>query len=100
MTGHFKSFVAPMMNATIFDSMPNDLQQIIIEESISAGKYMTKLTIEGEEERIKQLQAEGITFVRASEIDIPAFQKATAPTYNAFPDWSDGLYETVQSILK
>jgi len=100
MTGHFKSFVAPMMNATIFDSMPNDLQQIIIEESISAGKYMTKLTIEGEEERIKQLQAEGITFVRASEIDIPAFQKATAPTYNAFPEWSDGLYETVQSILK
>ena len=100
MTGHFKSFVAPMMNAKIFDSMPNDLQQIIIEESISAGKYMTKLTIEGEEERIKQLQAEGITFVRASEIDIPAFQKATAPTYNAFPEWSDGLYETVQSILK
>ena len=100
MTGHFKSFVAPMMNATIFDSMPNDLQQIIIEESISAGKYMTKLTLEGEEERIEQLEAEGITFIRANEIDIPAFQKATAPTYNAFPEWSEGLYETVQNILK
>ena len=71
-----------------------------MEESINAGKYLTKLTLEGEEERIKQLEAEGITFIRASEIDIPAFQKATAPTYNAFPEWSDGLYETVQSILK
>jgi len=100
MTGHFKSFVAPMMNAKIFDSMPNDLQQIIMEESISAGKYMTKLTLEGEEERIEQLEAEGITFIRANEIDIPAFQKATAPTYNAFPEWSEGLYETVQNILK
>ena len=100
MTGHFKSFVAPMMNATIFDSMPNDLQQIIMEESISAGKYMTKLTLEGEEERIEQLEAEGITFIRANEIDIPAFQKATAPTYNAFPEWTEGLYETVQNILK
>jgi tripartite ATP-independent transporter DctP family solute receptor len=100
MTGHFKAFVAPMMNAKIFDSMPNDLQQIIMEESINAGKYLTKLTLEGEEERIKQLEAEGITFVRSSEIDIPAFQKATAPTYNAFPEWSEGLYETVQSILK
>jgi len=100
MTGHFKAFVAPVMNAEIFDSMPSDLQQIIMEESINAGKYLTKLTLEGEEDRIKQLEAEGITFIRSSEIDIPAFQKATAPTYNAFPEWSDGLYETVQSIIK
>ena len=100
MTGHFKSFVAPMMNAQVFDSMPWDLQKIIMEESVNAGKFLTKLTLEGEEERIKQLEAEGITFIRSSEIDIPAFQEATSPTYNAFPEWSDGLYETVQSILK
>ena len=88
MTGHFKAFVAPMMNVEIFDSMPEDLQNIIIEESINSGKYMTKLIIEGEEKLIQDLQNnEGVTFVRASEIDISAFQDATAPTYDVFPEW-------------
>jgi tripartite ATP-independent transporter DctP family solute receptor len=101
MTGHFKAFVAPMMNAEIFDSMPENLQNIIIEESINSGKYMTKLIIEGEEKLIQDLQNnEGVTFVRASEIDISAFQDATAPTYDVFPEWSDGLYERVSAILK
>ena len=80
--------------------MPKDLQDIINEESINAGKYLTKLTLEGEEGLIKQLESEGVTFVRASEIDMSAFQDATAPTYDAFPDWSDGLFERVSAILK
>ncbi len=100
MTGHFKAFVAPMMNAKIFDSMPEDLRNIIVEESINAGKYLTKLTLEGEETLIKQLESEGVTFVRANEIDMAAFQDATAPTYDAFPEWSDGLFEKVSAILK
>tara|TARA_Y100000590_G_scaffold331720_1_gene376942 strand:+ start:82 stop:1116 length:1035 start_codon:yes stop_codon:yes gene_type:complete len=100
MTGHFKAFVAPIINAKIFDGMPSDLQNIILEESINAGKYLTKLTLEGEEGLIKQLEAEGVSFVRASEIDMAAFQDATAPTYNAFPEWSDGLHERVSAILK
>ena len=100
MTGHFKAFVAPIINAKIFDGMPSDLQNIILEESINAGKYLTKLTLEGEEGLIKQLEAEGVSFVRASEIDMTAFQDATAPTYNAFPEWSDGLHERVSAILK
>ena len=29
-----------------------------------------------------------------------AFQDATAPTYDAFPEWSDGLFERVSEILK
>jgi tripartite ATP-independent transporter DctP family solute receptor len=101
MTGHFKAFVAPMMNAEIFDSMPKDLQKIIVEESINSGKYMTKLILEGEEKLIQNLETnEGVTFVRASEIDMGAFQDSTAPTYDAFPEWSDGLYERVSAILK
>ena len=69
-------------------------------ESINAGKYLTKLTLEGEEGLIKQLQSEGVSFVRASEIDMAAFQDATALTYDAFPEWSDGLFERVSEILK
>lgn len=100
MTGHFKAFVAPIMNAKVFDSMPDDLQNIIMEESINAGKYLTKLTLEGEEDLIKQLESEGVSFVRASDIDMVAFQDATAPTYDAFPEWSDGLFDRVSAILK
>ena len=100
MTGHFKAFVAPIINANVFNDMPKDLQNIIVEESINAGKYLTKLTLEGEEGLIKQLQSEGVSFVRAEDIDMAAFQDATAPTYDAFPEWSDGLFERVSEILK
>ena len=100
MTGHFKAFVAPIINANVFNDMPKDLQNIIVEESINAGKYLTKLTLEGEEGLIKQLQSEGVSFVRAKDIDMAAFQDATAPTYDAFPEWSDGLFERVSEILK
>ena len=58
------------------------------------------MTLEGEEDLIKQLESEGVSFVRASDIDMAAFQDATAPTYDAFPEWSDGLFDRVSAILK
>ncbi len=35
-----------------------------------------------------------------TDIDIPAFQKATASVYTAFPKWTPGLRETVLANLK
>ena len=71
MTGHFKAFVAPMMNAKIFDSMPSDLQQIIMEESINAGKANNAKTVAVKIPHIvKGIRIKVIPRVRACKIVI------------------------------
>jgi tripartite ATP-independent transporter DctP family solute receptor len=97
LTGHFKGFTGLMMNANVFASLPPDIQTIFNEEAVQAGVFMTDLMLNSEEDWIKKLEAEGVTFNR--DVDIPAFQKATAVVYTKFPKWSDGLYDKVRAIL-
>lgn len=97
LTGHFKGFTGLMMNADAFAALPEDIQTIMSEEAEATGAYMTDLMLNSEEEWIAKLEAEGVTFNR--DVDIAAFQEATAEVYTKFPNWSDGLYEQVRSIL-
>ncbi len=97
LTGHFKGFTGLMMNADVFASMPSDIQSIMAEEAVATGAFMTDLMLNSQEDWIAKLQAEGVTFNR--DVDVAAFQAATADVYTKFPDWSKGLYEQVRSIL-
>ncbi len=97
LTGHFKGFTGLVMNADYFASLPQDIQDILSEEAVNAGVFMTDLMLNSEEEWIRKLEAEGVRFNR--DVDIEAFQEATASVYRQFPDWSDGLHEEVRSIL-
>ncbi|SHH13868.1 C4-dicarboxylate TRAP transporter substrate-binding protein [Cognatishimia maritima] len=97
LTGHFKGFTGLMMNSDVFGAMPQDIQDIINDEAVKAGGFMTDLMLGSEEEWIAKLEAEGVTFNR--DVDIAAFQAATADVYTKFPDWSEGLYDQVRAIL-
>lgn len=97
LTGHFKGFTGLMMNADIFASLPEDIQMIMNDEAVKTGGFMTDLMLNSQEEWIKKLEAEGVTFNR--DVDVAAFQAITADVYTKFPDWSDGLYEEVRTIL-
>ena len=97
LTGHFKGFTGLIMNADLFASLPEDIAAVIAEEAEAAGPYMTDLMLDSEEEWIAKLEAEGVSFVR--DVDVAAFQEATADVYTKFPDWSGGLYEDVRAIL-
>lgn len=97
LTAHFRGFTGLMMNADVFATLPEDIQAIMAEEATSTGAFMTDLMLNSEEEWITLLEAEGVTFNR--DVDLAAFQAATADVYNQFPDWSDDLYEQVRAIL-
>ncbi|MBY6160258.1 C4-dicarboxylate TRAP transporter substrate-binding protein [Mameliella alba] len=97
LTGHFKGFTGLMMSAELYAALPEDVQQALNEEAIAAGVFMTDLMLNSEEEWIAKLEAEGVTFNR--DVDIAAFQAATAGVYTKFPDWSEGLYDRVRAIL-
>lgn len=98
MTGHFTAFVMWPMNAGYFNRLPKDVQQVLLEEGRKAGEYMTKLTLEQQQSFVDRFKQAGVTFV--NDVDVPAFQKATASVYKAFPKWSPGLHEQVSEILR
>lgn len=97
MTGHFKGFTGLMINADYFASLPEDIRKTLEEEAVAAGVFMTDLMLNSEEEWIKKLEAEGVTFNR--DVDVKAFQEATTSVYTKFPKWSKGLHAKVRKIL-
>jgi len=98
LTGHFTAFVMWPINATFFNKLPKDVQQVLMEEGQKAGAEMTRLTLASQDEYLAKFKAAGVTIV--SDVDVPAFQKSTASVYKAFPKWTPGLRETVLANLK
>ena len=97
MTGHFYSWIGLMMNKDVFAGMPEDLQEILLTASIDAGDFMTELVQSKQDELIATLEGQGVTFV--TDVDRAGMREATQSVYEAFPEWTDGLYGTVRAIL-
>jgi tripartite ATP-independent transporter DctP family solute receptor len=97
LTGHFTAFAHFTMSEDFFQSLPEDLQTIMLEEGKRAGEEMTRLTLEKQDEYIGLFEDAGVTIVE--DVDIPAFQDATASVYEAFPQWTPGLHAKIQAIL-
>jgi tripartite ATP-independent transporter DctP family solute receptor len=97
MTGHFTAIVTWPMNNNYFNRLPKDVQTILLEEGAKAKEEMTRLTLELDKDYMAKFKQAGVTFVE--DVDLAAFQKATAPVYNAFPKWTPGLHQTVTKIL-
>ncbi|KHJ54091.1 hypothetical protein LA66_11460 [Aureimonas altamirensis] len=97
MTRHFSAYLGLVMNERTFDGLDPDLQQILVEEAEAAGRMMTETTIANDEKLIEDLRQSGVEII--DDVDIDAFRQATAKVYEAFPDWSPGIYEEVRKVL-
>jgi tripartite ATP-independent transporter DctP family solute receptor len=97
LTKHMVNWNPVIVNDAAFHAMPEDLQQIVIEEAINAGDLVTKLKRESDEEIVGKLRDMGIEVVE--DIDQEAFVEASAAAYDAFPDWTPGLRDTVRAAL-
>lgn len=98
LTGHFTAFVMWPMNINYFNKLPADVQRVLLEEGRKAGDEMTRLTLALESDYIAKFKAAGVNFVQ--DVDLVAFQKATAGVYKAFPKWTPGLHDTVMAALR
>ncbi len=97
MTGHFTAIVTWPMNNNFFNRLPKDVQTVLLEEGAKAKEEMTKLTLDLDKEYVAKFRQAGVTFVE--DVDLAAFQQATAPVYKAFPKWTPGLHGKVMKIL-
>lgn len=97
LTSHFIAWVNFVMSESFFDSLPQDLQALLLEEGRKAGEEMTRLTLEKQDEYLARFKEAGVTVVE--DVDIPAFQAATESVYSAFPQWTPGLHQKIRAIL-
>ncbi|MBP1934451.1 C4-dicarboxylate TRAP transporter substrate-binding protein [Ammoniphilus resinae] len=98
MTGHFKALTGFVIGADYFNSLPADIQQILVEEFQKFGEEESKAAIEQTAEWKTKLEEQGVKFVE--DVDVDAFREATKVVYTKFDQWSPGLYDTIQELLK
>jgi TRAP-type C4-dicarboxylate transport system substrate-binding protein len=95
-TGHFKAISGHVIGGQFFQSLPKDVQQVLVEEIKRGGEMMSRMTIEKQEEYKRKFAEEGVTFVKA---DVEAYKGATRPFYKRFPEWPPDIYDQVQEVI-
>ena len=74
--------VTGLIGASVwFDKLPKDLQQVIMEESLKAGDYASKLTKEQMVQVEKDIQTKGMT---VTELDLAPFKANMQAVYDKF----------------
>lgn len=85
LTGHFILNTALVTSEEWYQSLPEDYRKILTEESLAAGDYATRLTIEQEKQLEEDMTKAGMTVVR---VDTKPFKDASASVYKAM-GWED-----------
>lgn len=97
-TGHFRPFVGMVMGRKYWERLPENVRTILLQEGESWGDVLTDLTVSAEQNQREFLKSQGVQIVE--DIDYPSLREATQSVYTANPDWSPGLYDRIQRILK
>ena len=91
-TGHFQLMTGLVCGKKFFDSLPEDLQVILLEEAEKAGDYATEMTASKLSEYEEMMKGQGVTFL---DVDIAPFKAAVEPVYEKL-----GLTEARKRVLE
>ncbi|MBN1498912.1 MAG: C4-dicarboxylate TRAP transporter substrate-binding protein [Spirochaetes bacterium] len=92
LTGHFQLNTGLVTSEKWFDSLPAEYQKILLEESVKAGDYASKLTLDGLKQYQKNMEAAGVTF---HKVDLKPFIDASQKVYK-----DNNLFELKAQIDK
>lgn len=96
-TNHQLMFTAWVTSTGFFDKLPPDLQAILIEEGKVSAKNLTKATLEQDDQFAKLLEKAGVTLV--TDINVAAFQKASAGVYEKLPNLTPGFVAKARAAM-
>ena len=87
-----------LMNGEKFNSLPADIQEILVEKGQEYAVRQREISQEMEVEHIKALKDQGVTIVEAGEIDLEAFKKSVEPVYEKYASNFGDLVERIQAV--
>jgi TRAP-type C4-dicarboxylate transport system substrate-binding protein len=94
LTGHFNLFTGWVISEATFKGLSEGDRAILLEEFRKGGQELSKLSEDKAAEIRKEFEAAGVVF---HEADVEAYRAATAGFYASFPQWPEGLLETVRA---
>lgn len=98
LTRHFLGVCGIYINKDVFDSIPKEYQDIIVEEFTKNGEEMTEKVKNNYESQKKALEDDhGIKF---NDVDSEAFQKACMPVYDKMEGISDGILDKLLAEIE
>ena len=96
LTGHFYTAEPLLMSAKLFDSVPADIQQALVEAAKEARDYERQLSMDNEAEYLVQIAEHGMTVV--DDVDIAAFQEAVQPVYEKYSTKYGATIERIRAM--
>jgi tripartite ATP-independent transporter DctP family solute receptor len=97
LTAHQYAFYTYCLSDAWLQTLPKDLQKVVIEAGKEAGEYHSRLQEEQEKSLREQLEKKGMQFI---EVDRKAFQEALKDIPKQFESkWVPHLYEDIQAEL-
>ena len=96
-TGHIMLINFQVISAKFFDSLPADIQKILVEECDKAGQAVSEEILAQEQVVKEELKKKGMTIVEPSEIDLAAFREAGKNAYKVLNIMD--AYETVSKEI-
>jgi len=97
MTGHLDNVSQWICGQKFFEKLSPENQKALQESGDIAGVFMTTEIEKAEKVTIDKMKSEGVTVI---DVDRNLFREASKSTYEKFPDWTPGLYEKVQGLIK
>lgn len=96
LSSHVIQNQAILINNRIFNKMPEDLQNILVEATIDAGEWNNQQVVENAERCIQLLKDEGMIVI--DDVDRDAFREKSVPLIlEEWGDtWAEGLYEKIK----
>jgi TRAP-type transport system periplasmic protein len=96
-TNHQIMYTTWVTSSNLFASLPADLQGILLEEGRRSAENLTKATVAQDEQFADQLRKAGMQIV--SDVDIAAFQKASAGVYTSLPNLTPGFVDKARAAM-
>jgi tripartite ATP-independent transporter DctP family solute receptor len=85
-TGHYQVMTGLVVSEDWFQSLPDDLKTILVEEAENAGDFASNLTLTRIGEMESEMAEAGVIF---TEPDLTEFKEATAPVYDQFEGYTE-----------
>ena len=102
LTRHVIQATFMVINDDIWQSMSEELQQIVSEGANIASEYVTETTLSQEDELVEWLEEQGVTVYQPTTEELASYRQEVIDYYladeDAIADWDMDIYQAIQDL--
>jgi len=98
LTEHQKMVIFWLGSAQFFNSLPKEQADLIRKAGMDAGLAMKEINEKNDQKLMENFKKEGVQII--TDVDKEAFRENCKAIYDKFPQWSEGLYDKIQNLIK